>query len=1335
MTAPPPNTPVAPPPRTSWWVWLRRGLLLLLQVLIFVVLGAIALVGGWVQSDDFEARAIALVEGLVEQATGEVCEIDELTPRFWPPAVEVAGFHLNHHESGDIIVRADRARAPLVLRDGGLKLGRVTVDGPFIWLHLDEKGKPAEFQLVPPRDPDAPRRPLTRLPWSSLQITDGAFRLTFPRGQLDLTDLDVVPVQHALTDLSAELRVRVNDLDESGRLEIAGIELGPEVIEIPPFEFRSRPLILSGYGTVPLQGDLDLALQLRVPLEEINEALVEPRKAHGQVFADLALQGPPQDPTVTATVLAESLSLELPGVFTPVLGYDFGDVSAAVTATKGGADLHNLTVKLASGTLEAWGHVTPELRLERGHVVGDRVMLRELLMAFDAAPTPWIDMTTDLEVAWEGTLKPLRLEGHFDFLVADLRVGDRPIARPDVELMLDIPKAYARGTILLEKDHVYLSAPTVVGPKTRASFTVDIGFGPRGPLDLQADIHGADLAEFQPLKGVELGGRGRVTGRIWGPFNALQMAGTGDVHDFSVLEIPYADHLVANLVSPDMKSIQLRNARARRGETEYGGYFAFDFKPPMGMDVEVTFEPGGRVQDMVGAFIDLPGMKGDLTGTLSLHGPLFDLDGASHLQLANIDLWGEKFDAGEAHGFMDAGLFTLDDVRVWRHDRREGLVLRGSVERSWALNMELFGDGLALERMTRLSGRGLPLTGNVALHAHITNTLFDPSPDGRIAITDVRYNGYPVEDSHLVFQSNDGVADYGAVLFGGAAEADGTLGLWGEQPYAVTVSMRDLPVHLLYPIAWDGSPIRATATGDMTVGGHFGEVWSPVELRARLDEVTLRYRDHELRNRSTWHYAQDGNSWRIQDFGLIGGPTDFELSATGGEALDLSGRGRIDLGLLSAVVPGLEKARGIAAVELFATGAAPNVEAVVEVDVTADLLRHSSVPASFEDLTARLRITDDRISVERVSGSLGGGTITGSGTIEAEGWLPRRYDLTAKVKDAQIQWVDSLPPAIGNATLRFDGPYDAALLSGEVTVTDMPFSDRIDWEDWVVEYRDEMLVDPATVYEEEDASWFALNIAIAADRTIRLRNNVAEGIASAQLRVIGDTARPGLVGRVQVDEGLAFLQDREFVIDRGDMLFNDPWTWDPDLDFDLVTDLQNLDQRFRVNYLVFGPFSNWRTETRSDPPLPQADVNALLWFGATTEQLAESGEQFSAVAQGVADMVLTDFFLTNAGAGELGGAQDLLQVDRVDLATGVNARGEYSSEPRLAVEWGLEELGDLDLTWEMNLVRPDDNYVSVEKPFGGAWSLAGWYATQQRDRVLPIGGAYGVDVTWRGESD
>ena len=80
-------------------------------------------------------------------------------------------------------------------------------------------------------------------------------------------------------------------------------------------------------------------------------------------------------------------------------------------------------------------------------------------------------------------------------------------------------------------------------------------------------------------------------------------------------------------------------------------------------------------------------------------------------------------------------------------------------------------------------------------------------------------------------------------------------------------------------------------------------------------------------------------------------------------------------------------------------------------------------------------------------------------------------------------------------------------------------------------------------------------------------------------------------------------------------------------------------------------------------------------------------------------------------------------------------RGEYSAEPRLVIEKRLSDLGDVQLRWELNLVDPEDNYVSADRRIGGIWSLRAWYASLQRDRVLPIGGAYGLDVTARWEAD
>lgn len=1336
-TPPTRNAPQGPSPmvRRSTGHVLVRFAVRLVQLGALAVLSFLLLLVGWITSTDFERRAIDLIEALIEDATQEASTITALRVHLWPPGLEVDGFHLYRPDDGHTLVSAERVRVPLVLRDGGPAIGRIVLQRPVVQLELDAEGRLVDFAGIEQRGDPAP---LERLPWSSLEIRDGNLRITHPEGHLRVERIDVTPAEGPVALVSLDLDVAFRDLRQQARVRLPGVVLGPDRVEIPSLALDTGLLDLTGRAAWPFGGALDVDLTGRIELEALQPLLEAPRAAQGSVDFDLRAEGPLDDPRFELAVHGRGLAVDVPGANVPVLHYTLDGLAASATGNRREIDIEKVTLMLGDeGEITAWGRVDLVERVLRdSRVVGHRLSLADVLVAADAAPTPWVDMQADLEVEWSGSLDPLRLEGPFELVVADLRVGDRPIDDPTVEHVLDLPRAWAEGILRLEPDHILLDARRVQGPRTRGKALVDIGFGPYGPLDLRADLFAADLSDFRPLGGIELEGTGRVVGTITGPFDALRVDAHGDVRGFSAVGIPFADRLQARIVSEDMQSLELREASALRGVTPYDGHFRIDFRDPVTIDTDLRIGMG-TVEDLVGMFVDVEGITGDLDGgRLRLTGPLFDLDGEAHLSLGETALFGERFTHGEGHGYMDQGVFTLDDLRVLRHDGREGLVLRGSVERAWALDMELLGDGFRIERMDSIAQTEQPLSGRVALHSRIRGTLFEPEPEGRLAVTDLRYAGNPVADSHVTFSTSDGVLTWRGSLVGHTAQAGGTIGLWGEQPYQLTARLDALPAHVFYPLGADGTPIFAEVSGDVELSGHFGEVWSPVTLRARLPEVEVRYGRHRLRNHEPWTYVQDGDRFEIRDLNLAGGTTQLRFSASRGDELVVGGQGRVDLDLLRAVVPGLQRAHGVADVRLHAVGAPPQLEAVLDVDVDADLVRHESVPVAFEDLRARIRATDERILIEDVTAAVGGGTLEGSGTIEAEHWMPVRWDLVARVEDAQVQWVDSLPPAIGDARLRFDGPNEALLLHGRVRVHEMDFVDRIDWEDWLVEYREEMLVDPATIYDEEP--WFNLDVQIVADRTIRLRNNVAEGTASADLRIIGDTTRPGLVGTVRVDEALAFFQDREFRVERGNILFSDPWSWDPELDLALVTDIHNREQRYRVDLGVGGHLSNWRTTARSDPPLAQADVNALLWFGITTEDLEASGELSSAVAQGVADLILTDFLITNQ-AGEI--AQELPEFlfDRIDLATGVNVRGEYSPDPRLLVEKRLTELGGfqlgVDLRWEVNLVRPEDNYVRADKRIGGVWSLAGWYATLQRDRVLPIGGAYGIDVSARWETD
>ncbi|MBW1879026.1 MAG: hypothetical protein JRJ84_11740, partial [Deltaproteobacteria bacterium] len=726
--------------------WL--GVLLILVLISSVVTAVI-----WVKSDDFQARTVPVVERLVEGQTGEAFTLKRIDLQFWPPAVELEKPRLWHIETQEVIVSAHRVRAPLVLRAGGPRLGKLTIDALLVELHLEEGGL-REFRQL-----SSGGGKLEQVPWSSLEIRDGTFRLHIPDGRLVLTDLTVAPTKGYRADLTANLVFWYQTLEDRTAIEWRDIQLGPDTIAIPHLFLDSGLLHVNGSATIPLDGDLVADLSARADLDDFNTLLKDPRAVHGLVNLDAHVFGRGNQVTLDGVVLVDQLSLDVTGIQVPVLHYELGDLVAAFSASRAGAQIERLVLDTGAGTLEAWGWVTPDLELEDVRVIAERVSLEHLLKSMDAAPTPWVDFDGDLEAILQGTLNPLHLEGPFELVVADWNVGDRSISDPEVRHLLEIPHAYAKGNLVIEFDYAHIVAPVVRGPNNWGSANVLIGFGPKGPLDLRWDMAHTDLSDFKPLGDVELRGVGRIAGRIAGPFNGLSLEADGDVEGFEVTGIPYADHLVTPIRSPHMKTIELPGARAVIGNTRYAGNFILDFRDPMSLYTDILVSEG-RAEDLIQMFVDLEGIRGDLEGTLTLSGPLMDMDGEAHLTFSDVDLYGERFPYGEGHGYMDTGVFTLDDLRLLRDDGRAGVMLRGSVQREYALNMEVVGDGFRLEHLDHLTGLNLPLSGRVSVVARVDNKIYDPAPHGRLLVTDVRYSGVPVGDSAVKFQTTNGVSHY-----------------------------------------------------------------------------------------------------------------------------------------------------------------------------------------------------------------------------------------------------------------------------------------------------------------------------------------------------------------------------------------------------------------------------------------------------------------------------------------------------------------------------------------------------------------------------------------------
>ena len=136
------------------------------QLAILLVLVTLMMLVGWLRSDDFRIRATRLAETLLEGKLGEEVTLTDLDVRFWPPGIEAEGFHVFAAGTDESIIAAERIRIPVVLRDGGVKIGQLFLQRPTIHLHLDEQNQLVEFRNLVRPPPDQ-RKPLTELPWGA----------------------------------------------------------------------------------------------------------------------------------------------------------------------------------------------------------------------------------------------------------------------------------------------------------------------------------------------------------------------------------------------------------------------------------------------------------------------------------------------------------------------------------------------------------------------------------------------------------------------------------------------------------------------------------------------------------------------------------------------------------------------------------------------------------------------------------------------------------------------------------------------------------------------------------------------------------------------------------------------------------------------------------------------------------------------------------------------------------------------------------------------------------------------------------------------------------------
>jgi translocation and assembly module TamB len=126
-----------------------------------------------------------------------------------------------------------------------------------------------------------------------------------------------------------------------------------------------------------------------------------------------------------------------------------------------------------------------------------------------------------------------------------------------------------------------------------------------------------------------------------------------------------------------------------------------------------------------------------------------------------------------------------------------------------------------------------------------------------------------------------------------------------------------------------------------------------------------------------------------------------------------------------------------------------------------------------------------------------------------------------------------------------------------------------------------------------------LDIHVVSSPQLNFQNAYAKLAGDVDLRVRGTVASPSLLGRVSITEGSAIIAGTRYDLQHGDIYFTNPVRIEPTIDLTATARVEDYDITLSLNGIPGGKMS---VTPRSDPPLPESDVVALLALGRTGNQ-------------------------------------------------------------------------------------------------------------------------------------
>jgi translocation and assembly module TamB len=588
-------------------------------------------------------------------------------------------------------------------------------------------------------------------------------------------------------------------------------------------------------------------------------------------------------------------------------------------------------------------------------------------------------------------------------------------------------------------------------------------------------------------------------------------------------------------------------------------------------------------------------VAGSLNAQLQADGAIHALTGAGWVELDKGSVFGEPLARIRAQGNIANQTINLTSLSVSEEAGR--ISATGSYDLSTRrFQLDAQGTGIDVAHIETLRRHGLAMTGKLGFTVQGAGTLDNPRLEARATLTSLVLSGEPMGSVELTARTANHAVTYDLTTRLEAAEltAHGKTALGGDYDTQAQLDFSRFNIGALLRLAHiKGLNGESALAGTVTLDGPLAR---PSDMRgeARLQELEVTVSGVHLKSEGGVHLTLDHAILHLDPLHVTGEQTDLRaqgsLSLKDKNELDFSASGAINLKVAETIDPDLT-ASGNTSFQVEAHG--PLMDPILKgrIDFQDAALSLEDVPNGLSQLRGTVEFNQNRLEVRSLTAMSGGGLVSVGGYLAYQHGI--YADLTVTGDQIRIRYPQGVS-SLADASLHLQGQQNNLLLSGDVLITRFTVSSELDIAALAAQANSVETIAP----RDAPSNHIRLDVHFTSSPQLNFQNAYAKLAGNVDLRLRGTLASPSLLGRISITEGSGIIAGTRYELQHGDIYFTNPVRIQPTIDLNATARVEDYD----ITLGLRGTPEKLAVTYRSDPPLPEADVVALLALGRTENQ-------------------------------------------------------------------------------------------------------------------------------------